>query len=76
MLPTCDIEVKAVVAKGCACVEARVCQLHRLDLQLAVTDVRVFSIDYCGVVFGPVDGMGCVLGGAAQSERIDPREKG
>lgn len=54
---TCDVEVDAVVAKGGACVQTRVRQLNCLDLQLAVADVRVFSIHYCHVVFGPVDSM-------------------
>lgn len=55
-----------MVAKGGARVQARVCQLHRVDLQLAVADARVFSIHYGRMVFGPVDTMVGVMGQATQ----------
>lgn len=67
---TCDIEVIAVVAKGGAGVQTRVCQLHSLDLQLAIADVCVFSIHHCHMVFGPVNSMEGVFCRATQIQTI------
>lgn len=72
---TCDVEVEAVVAEGGARVQTGVRQLHRLDLQLPIADTRVFPIHYGHMVFGPVDGMEGVLGGAGQIQTISKVER-
>lgn len=55
-----------MVPEGGAGVQARVAQLHALDLQVAVTDARVLPVHHQHMVFGPVDSLGGVAGGAAQ----------
>lgn len=63
---TCDVEEDAVVAEGGAAVQARVRQLHALDLQPPVADARVLAVRHRRMVFGPVDDVGGVLVRAAQ----------
>lgn len=59
-----------MVPEGGAGVQAGVAQLHALDLQVAVTDARVLAVHHQHVVFGPVDSLGGVAGGAAQVKRF------
>lgn len=67
---TCDVEEDAVVPEGGAWVQARVGQLHSLNLQLAIADTRVFSVHYCPMVFGPVDSIEGLLGRATEIQTI------
>lgn len=67
---TCDVEEDAVVAEGGAGVQPGVRQLHSLDLQLTVADVRVLSIHHSHVVFGPADIVGGVPERAAQVQML------
>ncbi len=64
-----------MVSEGGARIQTRVCQLDSLDLKLAAADARVFSIQYCHVVFGPVDSMDRVPGRATQIQTIPKIER-
>lgn len=72
--PTGDVE-EAVVPEGGAGVEAGVAQLHALDLQVSVVDARVLAVHHQRLVFGPVDGLGGVAGGAAQVQALPRVER-
>lgn len=64
-----------MVPEGGAGVQAGVAQVHALDLQVAVADMRVLAVHHQDVVFGPVDGLCGVAGGAAQVKTFSRVER-
>lgn len=64
-----------MVAKCRASIQARVGQLHSLNLQLPTADPSVFAIYKNNMVFGPIHSLKGILEGAAQIQAI-PRIEG